>query len=39
MKLTIKIVIKHFVIIINFHNRLDKALIEIFQFGMALMVV
>jgi len=36
-KLTIIIAINHFVIIVNFHNRFDKALTEIFQFRMALL--
>jgi len=36
MKLTIIIAINCFVIIVNFRNRFDKALTEIFQFRMAL---
>ncbi len=36
MKLTIIITINYFVIIVNFRNRFDKALTEIFQFCMAL---
>jgi len=36
MKPTIIIMIDHFVIIVNFHNRFDKALTEIFQFCRAL---
>ncbi len=36
MILKLIIAINHFVIIVNFRNRLDKALTEIFQFRMAL---
>jgi hypothetical protein len=37
-KLTIIIAINYFVIIVNFYNRFDKALAEIFQFRRALIV-
>ncbi len=38
-KLTIIIAINRFVIIVNFHNRCDKALMEIFQFCRALQYI
>jgi hypothetical protein len=39
MKLTIIIAINRFIIIVNFRNRFDKALMEIFQFRIALALV
>jgi len=39
MKLTIIIAINHFVIMVNFCNRFDKALTEIFQFCRALLSI